>query len=522
MHKLRGWRWGLLVLGVLLGFGLVRPTVHAATKVLLVYDSQNRATHGENKIATVQRILAGLNIDVKTVAAADYQAGQLQAYQGVVTMINWPQTDLNNAAFTHDRQQFKGTKLHIGRNLTATEARDLGAQPVKLYHQQFTLQNSAGTIHQLLPFSETMTVLTKLPKEAQSVGVLKTQAVTARTYSYGTIVNHQGYLPYLATRGYSFVVAAQMMAQLFGHRGHYQPLLTITKVTPYSNLTLLAHLSQTLYEQGIPFAVSTTSVSENGHFKAFQRFAKVLRLVENRGGVVFLKTPTVGGVTASSGGSLSQLMDDELVQLAQNQVFPVGISTSIYWNQDAVYRQYALKKASHVLFLPNPANLTYAKQDNQATHFKQSLYGLDATSLATVTSGSDLGKLAVDFAIPTAITVTMPNSSRSLRTLERRIQQLPYQWFNPVTQGWQTKITSGTATFEYRQGAYFLNGTQTTIAASATRTKTLAPVKPAESWMNRFFKVQGSVLLIFFGITFVIFIGFIWFGRKIYLNMFKR
>ncbi|KLD60757.1 hypothetical protein WP50_07685, partial [Lactiplantibacillus plantarum] len=74
-------------------------------------------------------------------------------------------------------------------------------------------------------------------------------------------------------------------------------------------------------------------------FKAYQRFAKVLRLIENRGGVIFLKTPVVGGVTASSGPGLSKLMDSYVIQLAQNQVYPVGISASAYWNQDRVYRQ---------------------------------------------------------------------------------------------------------------------------------------------------------------------------------------
>jgi len=365
-------------------------------------------------------------------------------------------------------------------------------------------------------------VLDQLPAQTQTVGYLKSQSVDHRRYPYGTIVGRQGYLPYFSTGGYSLVMAAQTLAQLFGRVGHHQPLLTITKVTPYSKMALLDKLSQKLYQRGIPFAISTTTVGSNAHFKAYQHFARLLRLIENRDGVVFLKAPAVGGVTTSSGPGLSTLMDNYLIQFAQNQVYPIGISASAYWNQDAIYRQFALKKADHILWLPNPANPVYAKQDNQATTFKQSIYGLDAASLETVTQGSTLGKLAVDFPMPTAVTFTMPNSERRLKDLLRRIAHLNYQWFNPATQGTTTEITSGTASFGFRHGTYFLNGQATTITNTQPQAKKLAAVKLETSWMNRFFQTQGNVLLTFFIITFGVFIGFIFLGRRIYLNMFKR
>ncbi|VDG24357.1 hypothetical protein [Lactiplantibacillus mudanjiangensis] len=518
------WRWGLLIVALFSFWYWGQPSsVEAATsKVLLVYDSQNVAQNDQTKIAAVQRLLTSVGVRVTTKAAADYRAGTLKHYQGVITMINWPQTDLNNADFVRDRQRFKGIRLHIGQNLTAAEAQGLQAKRQKLYHQQFTLQNKSGSRHQLLAFSETMTTLTQLPAKAQTIGWLKSQSVTKKTYPYGTIVGNQGYLPYFSAGGYSFVLAAQTIAQLFGKVGHYQPLLTITKVTPYSNMAVLDRLSRYLYQQSIPFAISTTTVGSNVHFKAYQRFARVLRNIENRGGVVFLKTPAVGGVTASSGKGLATLMDNYLIQFAQNQVFPVGISTSGYWNQDQVYRQYALTKADHILLLPNPASPVYAKQDNQATTFKQAIYGLNATSLETVRQGSALGKLADDFPVPTAVTFTMPNSQRSLNNLKRRLSQLNYQWFNPATEDTATKIVSGTATFQYRNGTYFLNGQATTITATQPHTKTLAAVKPEELWVNRFFKMQGTVLLIFFAITFGVFVLFIFLGRRVYVNMFKR
>jgi len=520
-------KWWQVVSGIigslLIGIMFSRLPIQAATaKVLLVYDSQNVVQNDQTKITAVQRILTSANVRVDTVAAANYRAGRLKHYQGVVTLINWAQADLNSPAFIRDRRNFKGAKLHIGPNLTASEAAGLRGRRVSLYHQQLILQNKNGHLHQLLPFSEAMITLKQLPAKAKTIGYLKSQSVDHRLYPYGTLVGRQGYLPYFSTGGYSFLLAAKTMAQLFGHSGHYQPLLTITKVTPYSNMAVLDNLSRKLYQRGIPFAISTTTVGSNAHFEAFQQFSRILRLIENRDGVVFLKTPAVGGVTTKSGPGLATLMNNYLIQFAQNQVYPVGISTSAYWNQDAIYRQYALKKANHILWLPNPANPVYAKRDNHATTFRQSLYGLDAASLETVTQGSTLGKLAVDFPIPTAVTFTMPNSTRSQKNLLRRIDRLNYRWFNPATQGTTTKIVSGTVSFGFQRGTYFLNGQATTITNTQPRPKKLAAVKMETNWMNRFFKTQGTVLLTFFIIVFGVFIGFIFLGRRIYLNMFKR
>ncbi|MGA3231349.1 hypothetical protein ACA593_00970 [Lactiplantibacillus pentosus] len=243
--------------------------------------------------------------------------------------------------------------------------------------------------------------------------------------------------------------------------------------------------------------------------------------MENRGGVIFLKTPVVGGVTASSGPGLNKLMNSYLIQFAQNQVYPVGISSSAYWNQDRVYRTNSLAKANQVLLLPNPATTTYAHQDNQATIFKQAFYGISATSFESVKQGANLSRSGLDFAIPTALTMTMPNRQASLEDVTRRIHRMNYQWYDPTQQMPQTLIKAGTATIGYHQGTYFLNGAATQVTNEAPKTQTLAPVKPAQSWMNRFFKTQGVVLLVFFSLTLGIFGLFIVIGRRVYLNMFK-
>ncbi|MDT7015073.1 hypothetical protein [Levilactobacillus namurensis] len=135
----------LVVLGLCLGLagGLAIPlTAHAATsrRVLIVYDAINPTANGQQKLAAVQRILASLNLPTQTERLSDYQAGQLtdKAYQGVVTLNNWPQGRLTNAAFLRDRRQFTGRQLHIGSGLDAQEARQFGARRETLYHSNLS------------------------------------------------------------------------------------------------------------------------------------------------------------------------------------------------------------------------------------------------------------------------------------------------------------------------------------------------------------------------------------------------
>lgn len=519
----------LLILSITMLSLFMFPVVaHAeqatSNRVLLVYDSQNKAHQQETKIAAIQRILTSLQINVKTETAVEYRAGQLSHYQGVITLINWQQMKLTNTSFLRDRQNFTGPQLHVGPNLTREEATGLQATPQKIYQQQLLLTDETDKLQQLLPFQQSLTVLTNLPANAQVIGHLKAQSSVLRQYPYGTIVGNHGYLPEFDTGGYSLMLATRTIANLFTNQKEnstYQPLLTITKVTPYSNMQLIDQLSQWLYSKGLPFAISTTTVEGKSNFHAFQRFTKMLRQVENRGGVIFLKAPVVGGVMSSSGPELNSLMDSYIIQLAQNQVFPVGISASAYWNQDQVYRENALKKADQALLLPNSATVKYAHQDNQSMTFKNSFYGVSAASFNTADSGQPLSLAAPSFAIPTALTFTMPNSQTSLTDLKRRIEQMNYHWLDPVTQMIPTMVNSGTATISYRAGTYFLNGRAQEIKEQHQQARALKAVKPRELWANRFFKAQGTVLLFFFVIAFIIFGLLIFVGRRIYVKMFK-
>lgn len=207
-------------------------------RVLLVYDSQNTVEQGEKKIDTLQRMLAGMGLKVKTVKESEYQKGELNhSYQGVITMINWKQASLDNPTFVKDCNQYDGVKLHIGEGLDRTEQKQLQVKLKTIYQQQFILSDDSST--EMLPFVERMDVLTGVPKQAQSYGMLKTQNNEGQSYKYGVINRKQGYLPFFNNKGLGLITASKMIAILFNRQEEAKPLLTITDVSTYSNLKLL-------------------------------------------------------------------------------------------------------------------------------------------------------------------------------------------------------------------------------------------------------------------------------------------
>lgn len=515
---LRGWLLGGLMVLLSLATGGI---AHAAPqvkshRVLIVYDARNPRIGGDTKIATVQRLLTSVGVPTQTKALDAYRAGQLtsQKYQGVVTLVTGKSPQATSAAFNRDRSQFTGVQLHIGSGLNAQEARQLGATRRTLYHQQLTVKAQASW--QLLPFSEQLTVL---PQSAgRAVGRLVAQGPHQPTYAYGTVRGRYGYLPYLAQDGLSLTLAMRTVAQLFHQTHRHRPLLTITGVTPYSSLARLRRLSRQLAAADIPFAVSTTTVTRNTELQGFAEFTRTLREIERDGGVVFLQAPTVHAANAKSGEALEQTMVAALNQLGQRQVMPVGLSAPAYWNQDKLLRQHGLSRASDVVLGPNSATPVYAQRDNLGATYDRAWFGLPLRSLQTQRAGQIK---ATDFALPTALTVPLPESAHQLDVTLAQIKAFRADWYRPETT-LTTRLTSASATFAYRQGTYRLNGRVVTVLPQATGIPQSHFTRKHRVVLGTYFKYQGWVLLAFFTLTTVVLVAFLVVGRRIYRRKFLR
>lgn len=308
-----------------------------------------------------------------------------------------------------------------------------------------------------------------------------------------------------------------MIAQLFNRSGQYRPLLTITNVSPYTNLATLDKLSLFCYKKEIPFAISMTSVSENTEMKAFDRFTSVLRNVENRGGIIFLQTPTVSSGIDTQGQIINKNFLTYIVSLARKQVFPVGISSEGFWNQDKILRQNSLDFADHWLLLPNGKKVTYVSEDDDAHIAKQTFFGMSASSLNNVKKNGD-----TLFNVPTALTVSMPYSQKQLEHVESEIEELNLNWYNPIDDGFKSELNTETTSLQYNHGQYIVNGKIEDIhSANSDLDKQFSDGKPTSLFSN-FFRVEGNILAIFFVVIMIVLLIFIYIGQKIYWNRFRR
>lgn len=516
---------GVLLLAVML-FGLWgsgRPVhaseIPAAPRVLLVYDSENRQAGGPEKIDALTRTLASLNIAVTRQTLLNYRAGTLtrQRFQGVITLVNWPQSRVANAAYTRDRQAFTGRQLHIGQNLAADEQRALGSTAQMVTYKQFQLQDPATGAQQVLPFMADQWLL--LPAAAGDIGRLDEQG-GPRQYAFGLIRGRQAYLPMYSGSGLTGVLSTRLLAQFFtGQAAAQPPVLTLTGVTPVSDLPLLRQATAYLRDQGIPFAISATMTAANNRLPEHAAYLRALAQAQLDGGTVFWQVPVIYAADRRTGSLLQQQFTDQIGQAVRAMVYPVGVSAPGYWQFDTAFSA-ALHRADQNLLLPNPTTYTLDRGTPTATYApgRRTFTAIPWRGENTLTGTGDL-----TFASPTALTLPAPTTAKRLQSFRRQVQRWPDQTWRSLTAdtaAMTLRAGRHRVTFSARQ--YQVDGQPATVGLPAA--VKAAPKKAATvaTGVNRFTRWQGLALLIFILVTLFILTGFLIYGRRIYRNQFRR
>ena len=136
-------------------------------------------------------------------------------------------------------------------------------------------------------------------------------------------------------------------------------------------------------------------------------------------------------------------------------------------------------------------------------------------------NGQQVAVSRLKFPVATALTVPFPTNHKQLTAVIAQLKQLNVNWYQPQDQ-LKTKIVSASATFEYRQGIYYLNGSPVTVGTEATGIPKYHFSQTRHVALDRYFKIQGNILLVFFAVTTVILVIFLFLGRRIYRRMFRR
>lgn len=491
-------------------------------KVLLVYDSKNATVQGDRKIASMQRLLSSLGLASQTVRAREYHAGQLENnhYRGTILLINWPEADLASPKYLKDLQNFMGVQVQIGGQLSANQLSKMHLQQNKIFQQQLMLQ--MGKAKQQLPFASSLNVLTNLPANAQTFGTLSTQSDQQRTLPFGVSVGKLGYLPTFTDSGLSIWQTAAMLSQLFERTTTNHPLLTITGINPYTNLDNLDNLTKKLHDHGYSFALSVSTTVVDSREAAFYRYATVLRRAQQRGGIIFMHVPYIRQLTAESRKDLINSMQDSVVGLGQAGIVPIGYSSPQFWQQNKVLRT-GTAAADTLLLLRDPQRQKVQEiipdsKDNQQTDNSQyAFFAANQSSLRTVENQAD-----IKFAVPTALTVKMPNSKQHVTQLVHNLKYFDLAWYDPVKEQLQTQINLGSVNLAYQSGHYFINGRQTKVQDKLTHRLIKQKVNQPKHQLDQFFELGSSVLVLVFIVVFLILMVFLLVGRKVYREMFMK
>lgn len=475
-------------------------------------------------MTVLQRMLTSLGLTSEAVQESAYQQGQLQRgkYLGLITLENKEVDSASgiSSIFAHDRQNFTGVRIHIGGKLTSAELSALGAKQKQLYSQQFTIRTSGSS--QQLPFTNAVTVLSDLPKQAQTFGMLSAQG-SENKIPFGVSVGHNAFLPVLPENGLGVLQSAALIGHMFEKNTSSQPLLTITGINPYTDTQKLNRLTKMLHANGWPFALSVTSLATGTRSPEFYKYTKALRQAQRRGGIIFLRVPYLRQDDDNSRQLLSSTMQSTFAGLTQAGVYPVGMASPQFWQQIPYLQRHSTHASNTLLLLPDPSHeklRAIVGKKQPATTSAVNPQTFLAVKLAQFKTASGLKRLSAP--LPVAFTVSLPDSSQQVRHLEKELQLTGLKWYDPVQDQLSTRTEMGAIRVEYQSGHYRLNGRLVQIKEKLPVSLKAPKIGTQQSYIDKFFALGSTFLILIFVIIFLILAVLLVLGRKIYREMFLR
>lgn len=510
----------------MLMFNTVGNADHKHPMVLVVYDSKNIDEDKAENVYSLNRLLVSAGCDVKMLQINDYKSGLLndEKYDGIVTLINWPEQLQKNQALDNDRLSFRGIQIHIGEQSNLNEINEINGEMVSYYQRDWVLIDQNRKVKQHLPQLDKLTVFDQLSSDTKTIGSLKIQGQD-KEYPYGIISHNQGYVPYYSSDDDSSFLLATLIKKMFKLPNNgYKPLLTINEITPYTDLELLNKMTKYLKLHNQTFVISTTIPNDNFDLYAYQKFVDELNLANRRGGLIFIKNPYVSS-SGPSNGSVEKLKyetQNNINHLIDRNVYPIGVSLDEYWLRDKTYRQGFGGFSNTQILFKNPKQFGFAQQDTYSETAKNSIYAVDMNQINSNLRGATLNNADFNADIPLAVTFEMPDSSKKLRKLEDELENIKFKLFSKNDSSFTTQLSTNDHNITFSNHQYLVDNKIANRNKVAVNIKKAPKYQPVKNWGNRFFSAQNKIMWIFFGITFLILGIYLVKGRKIYLKMFRR
>lgn len=504
--------------------------VQTSPRILLVYDSYNVRENRQTDVETLSRILMSMGQQVTETSTENYHAGQLTKgnYQAVITMINWPEMNFTNDAFTRDRQNFKGKKLHIGLNLTAAEQQAFPGQWVTLNEQAFTLQGEHDYYDEQLNFQKSIQLLKQTSGAEQQVAQLISTSGNHEKFPYGVINGKNAYIPLFDDKGAPLLASIQLIAKWLGIKGSYNPYIAVQGFTPLSPFGVTKKFVKQLNQISNNVIITTTSTTQNTDTKTFKNYLKFLKtMTKDDHAVLYLNVPALNTADSSNDDTLENMLTQEISTFIENKIFPLGISAPSYWNFDKYYQMNALDFGDAVMLYGQTQNQYFHTKTKTSQVFPTNFFALPNSALKNVNWKINGKYTEFTFPMPTTIDYQFPKTEKQVDKMFKEILHDPFPPTDKYLYRFNTGISTQTQNLHGANGVITLNGVPVNnINFEAIENRDNANAK-ADNTQSSAVTTKNivdninDILTVIIVSALIILTIMLFKGRRLYLRMFK-
>ncbi|HIW34629.1 MAG TPA: DUF2334 domain-containing protein, partial [Candidatus Paenibacillus intestinavium] len=340
--------------------------------VLLIYDSYAIGTSKEGNIDSLKRLLGGLGVNVTVVDSESYKKGDVDDFSYVILLRNQSAQTNGVDVLMHDMKQYKGKYLHIGTN---PSEKLVNALQLKVQSKLSTTFNiTIDGFNDSVLLSKDDVIITSFSDTIHTYGIVESELNGIHT-PFGLNDGKYAYLSFYNNSDITEWATGYILKDWLNIIDQGKLYVMLTEVYPFSDFDKLREVSDTLYESGIPFLISSKPIFSNFDYPAARRYAETLKYLQSRNGTIIVDAPAVSYTISADLSVLRGNIASYIDFLASHEVAPLGATAEMYWFQDEYYMSEGLRFYDSTIMLPN-IKVMSNQPTNTITTFESSLYSI--------------------------------------------------------------------------------------------------------------------------------------------------
>jgi len=481
--------------------------------VLLVYDSYATGTSKEGNVDSLKRLLGGLGVNVTVVDFENYEHGDVVDFAYVIILRNQSAQTAGVDIVMRDIEQYQGKYLHIGTNPSQQLVNTL--QMTVQSKQSTTVNIAIDGFNDSLLLSKEDVIIESSSETVHSYGILESE-LDGIFAPYGLNNDKYAFLSFYNDSDISEWAAGYILKDWLNIVDQGKLHVMLTEVYPFSDLNKLREISDTLYEAGIPFLVSTKPIFNNFDFPAAKRYAETLKYIQSRNGTIIVDAPAVSSTISADISILRSNIASYIDFLASHEVAPLGATAEMYWFQDQYYMSEGLAFYDSTIMLPN-IKVMSNQPTNTITTFDSSLYSISLDKWKEYASPSQLIN-----DLPLNIVLTL--DIEELEEIDEQLRWLSGAWYqfhdfkssaHRITTE-KNMITSSQGILQINDAVVAMHQNYTDITSDYTY------VEEQEASLETFFTFQNKIFIILIIVILIIFMFLLFIGYRMYRKKYVR